>query len=46
MPKHNYSVLNSLLLNLNPVNAECENPKLAQQTVKPARSQFGVLHYP
>ena len=36
MPKHNYYVLNSLLLNLNQVYAEWANPKLVQQTVKPA----------
>ena len=36
MLKHNYYVLNSLLLNLNQVYAECATPKLVQQTVKPA----------
>jgi len=36
MPKHNYSVLHGLLLNLNQVYAECATPKLVQQTVKPA----------
>ena len=36
MPKHNYYVLNSLLLNLNQVYVECANPKLVQQRVKPA----------
>ena len=46
MPKLNYSILNSLLLNLNPVYAECANPKLVQQIIKFFHTQFGDLHYP